>query len=496
MAGLDISEIVDVSTEVFAGGSAAGEFGKGLLLTEDSTLDGGGANKIQEFRDKSAVDAKFPAGSEPRAAASAWFGQEPYPKPLMIGRWNKAALVATKLVGGTPASTGDLKAVTSGSFVLGETTFTVNLSSGNNYAAQATLIQTQIRAATGIFAGATVAYANGRFTLTLAGADKLLGNGGLAANGSTGTLADQLGWSDSGGGIYHEGGPREQNAEDALANIRGINDGWYFLFLEAKYAGDAENVDVQNWAQSNGKMFFSTSNESASLNTGETASELAQVCATEASRGVAIYTEEENYIAASAAARLSSVDFDQVDSAITLNLQSMPGMTTSEISATQKTELDRKRANYYVRFGNLSRFATGATPKPGIWADVRYFLDWLNNRVQNEIFNLLASGTRIPATTGGTAELVDAIYAVLELGVRSGHLAPGKVSETLAGAIRSATGNTRFDGNLTNGYLVYATPIADMSKADREARKAPPIKIWCKGSSAFHSADIAITYED
>ena len=131
--------------------------------------------------------------------------------------------------------------------------------------------------------------------------------------------------------------------------------------------------------------------------------------------------------------------------------------------------------------------------KPGTWIDVRYWLDWLVNATQVEVFSLLRSG-RVPQTQAGVAAITDVVERICEEGVANGGIAPGQVSPALVSDIRLATGNQAFDGFLSTGYLVHVGSVASQSQADRDARKSPPVRVWVKGSGAIHFIDIDVTF--
>ena len=111
------------------------------------------------------------------------------------------------------------------------------------------------------------------------------------------------------------------------------------------------------------------------------------------------------------------------------------------------------------------------------------------------MYNLLRQHpTRVPQIAEGLASIEAAIERVCEAGRRNGGLAPGRVSETVANDIRLAINNPDFDGFLTRGYLVVVGSIADQLEQDRNARKAPPARVWITGSGAMHSATIILTF--
>ena len=123
MATFEISDIVRVTSEVRAGGVPLEDFGRTLFLTQDDTLDAAGPGKVKVYARMAEVEDDFPTTSEPFYAGQAYFAQKPYPKNLLIGRWTRAP-ADTVLLGGPPAQIDALRAVSTGSFVVGGVTFT------------------------------------------------------------------------------------------------------------------------------------------------------------------------------------------------------------------------------------------------------------------------------------------------------------------------------------------------------------------------------------
>lgn len=74
----------------------------------------------------------------------------------------------------------------------------------------------------------------------------------------------------------------------------------------------------------------------------------------------------------------------------------------------------------------------------------------------------------------------------LDAGVRNGLIAPGVWNGDSFGSLQK--GDT-----LTSGYYVYIQPLEEQAQSDREARKAPPIKVAIKLRGAVHHIDATLT---
>ena len=298
--------------------------------------------------------------------------------------------------------------------------------------------------------------------------------------------------STSGGGIVQ--GQASEPIEDAMDAISGLDDGWYFVTVDSSITTGADLLSLSRWVQAKTHMLALDVVDEGVLTPNESTSLAAQLSALAQQRTFLVWSRTRDNKALSLAGRLSSVNFEGQNTLITPKFKSLPRTVSDIVTTAQKEELDRKWVGYYTRFGPDAIFAEGWT-QAGDWIDVRYWLDWIISAIQDEVYNLLRQHpTRVPQTAEGLASIEAAIERVCEAGRRNGGLAPGRVSEAVANDIRLAINNPDFDGFLTRGYLVVVGSIADQLEQDRNARKAPPARVWITGSGAMHSATIILTF--
>ena len=85
----------------------------------------------------------------------------------------------------------------------------------------------------------------------------------------------------------------------------------------------------------------------------------------------------------------------------------------------------------------------------GVMAGSAYFdeihgLDWLQNAVQTEVWNLLyQSKTKIPQTESGANQVIACIEACLEEAVNNGSSHPARGTPTASGSLSAATTSRR-----------------------------------------------------
>ena len=502
----NLSEVVNVKTQLRTGQAPARRFGEGLLVTIDGRLPAGGAGKLVRLERSVDVPTNLDTASDSYNAAVAWFAQDPAPSALQVVRWASMD-VPTEIEGGMSVVLADVTVADLG-FVIAGNAVSVDASSAADFAAVAALLETAIQAlATGAaadsrFAGADVTYADGAFTLELAGADDI----GLASAPLTGTDgAALLGWTAEAGATYKQGSDAESIA-DLITRAEEISDGFYFVVLDdgvpsvvgtgTDQVFTARALDAR--ATLGTMLYIASSNEDAALDATDVASEAYLLSVMESPRTVGTWERSGRLEAVRLAAVLSSQDFRLPGSLITAKFRTLTGQPGAGLTGSQEAALRVKRFNFYAIFGGRPIFAEGYTLSPDWWADARIWVDWLANEIQTEVFNLFVSTNRVPITSYGVALYKDALVRALERGVRNGGIAPGTVSAALRAEIRQATGNPDFDGALASGYLVHIDSLTDevaYPQSSRDQRDTPPTRIFVKYSSAFHQADITIIIE-
>ena len=496
---LDIQDIVHVLATIAPGGALQPAFGRTLLVITDEDFDRGSQARTRVFANLDEVAEVFARDAEAYEAARVYFSQSPYPRPLVVGRWLGLDRNA-KLIGGTPGTLADLQAITSGTMtVQGETVTNPDLSGATSYADIAAAIQAALKASTGTgLSTAEVEYDTGveAFVVQL-GFNSVGDPYDFAASfvdDSTGTLANELGL-DTDSATEIVAGHNGESIEDAMNAIATQNDRWYFVAVDSHIVDTEPAISLAQWVEVRPHMLALDTVEAVTINPDESSSVAARLSALDLDRTFVVWSATGDHKALSMAARLSSVRFDGQNTLITPKFKSLPGTEPDLLNSAQQQELERKRVNYYTRFGPDAIFAEGWMLRRGTWIDVRFWLDWIVNAIQTEVYNLLKEHpTRVPQTSAGVASIEAVIGRVCEAGRRNGGIAPGRVSEPVANDIRLATGNPDFSGELTQGYLVSVGSIANQSQPDRDARRSPPARVWLKGSGAIHFADIDLIF--
>ncbi len=198
------------------------------------------------------------------------------------------------------------------------------------------------------------------------------------------------------------------------------------------------------------------------------------------------YSTSSKYAAISAFGRAFTVNFTGNNTTITLKFKTEPGVTYETLTTAQASAIDAINGNVYVYYANDTAIIQQGVMANGDFFDERHGLDWLQNYVQTNLYNLLyTSTTKIPQTDAGVTRLMTNVEASLDQAVNNGLIAPGVWNGGSIGQIES--GDT-----LTKGYYVYADAVANQAQSDREARKSPVIQAAIKMAGAIHYGDVQI----
>jgi hypothetical protein len=179
-------------------------------------------------------------------------------------------------------------------------------------------------------------------------------------------------------------------------------------------------------------------------------------------------------------ARAFTVDFNANNTTITLKFKQEPGLVAETITETQAATLKAKNINVFVNYNNSTAIIQEGVMANGYFFDEVHGTDWLQNRVQTDVYNLMyQSPTKIPQTDAGTILSSPRSKSSMAAAVNNGLVASGVWNA--AGFGQLSQGDT-----LTSGFYVYAPLVATQSQSDREARKSVPIQVAAKLAGAIH----------
>lgn len=146
----------------------------------------------------------------------------------------------------------------------------------------------------------------------------------------------------------------------------------------------------------------------------------------------------------------------------------------SALSANQKKTLESENINVLLRYGGCNVNKGGAVLS-GEWIDVIRFRDWLKNRIQLNVFNVIKLNTKVPFEDSGIGMIEGAIDEALSKGQEIGGIC-----------------KTSFDANDNEipGYTIIVPSAGDLTESERASRKLTGVKWSAKLSGAIHAVEI------
>lgn len=275
---------------------------------------------------------------------------------------------------------------------------------------------------------------------------------------------------------------------DAVNAVMGYTN-WYGLGI-----ADKEDIADDDWlkvaaaveASGVSRILAITTSDPATMDATSTTDLAYKLKAAKYGRTFVQYSSSSKYAALSAFGRAFTVNFNGSNTTITLKFKQEPGITYETLTTDQAAALDAKNCNVFVYYQNDTAILQQGVMSSGDFFDERHGLDWLQNYVQTNLYNLLyTSTTKVPQTDAGVTRLLSNVEQSMDQSVTNGLVAAGVWNGGPIGQLDS--GDT-----LTKGYYVYAQPLSEQAQADREARKAPVIQVACKLAGAVHFADVQI----
>lgn len=483
--GLPVSRLINVGVNLSPQAAQFANFNALLLVGDSDVIDVG--ERIRSYGTLAQVAADFGTAAPEYAAAALFFSQIPQPNQLYVGRWARTAthgLLRGGVLGADQSKLSIWTAIANGGFNI-TVDGVVKPVSGLNFSAALNLngVAAIITAA---LTGATVTWTGEQFvvTSTSTGATSTVSYATAPATGTD--ISAMLGLT-AATASPPVAGIGAETALDCVALLDDLATSWYGLMFVSPEIADEDHLAVAAYVQAAGSphIYGVSTTDSRVLGSTVTDDIASRLKAAGYSRCFCQYSEAP-HAAASFFGRAFTVDFAANNAAITMMFKQEPGVVPENLTQSQADTLRDKRCNVFVRYDNRTAILQDGVMSGPAFFDEIHGIDWLRNRIQTDVWNLLyTSPTKIPQTDAGTHMIVTTIEAACAAGVNNGLMAPG--------VWNSAGFGTLSQGDfLPKGYHVHAPLIATQAQADREARKSVPIQVAAKLAGAIHSADIMI----
>lgn len=495
MAGLNVSDIVDVSVTLSPTAAALRNFGSLVIIgPTEGVIDT--TQRLRSYSALSGVATDFASNTPEYQAAVLFFEQSPQPASLYIGRWAQNDTHAV-LHGATLSATNQLmttwNAISNGSFTISidgvpHQVQNLNFANATNMNGVASIIQA------GLPVGALCVWNASYKRFDLQGATAGT-SGSISYGSSTGIGTDistLAGLTAASGASAPVAGIGAETPLQAITALTLISNGWYgamFAPTNPTDISDSTHEAVANYieAQDPSRVYGITITNPGVLDPTQTGDLASTLKSLGLQHTVVQYSSVNNYAVASLFGRIFTTNFNANNSVITLKFKQEPGIIAESLNETQAAALKSKNCNVFVNYNNGVAIIQEGVMSGGWFFDERQGLDWLQNSVQTGVFNVLyQSATKVPQTDAGTVVLQTAVEAQLANAVNNGLIAPGTWTGDPIGVIK--TGQA-----LPRGYYTYAPPVSTQNDADRAARKAPAIQCAIKLAGAVHFANVSIS---
>lgn len=149
---------------------------------------------------------------------------------------------------------------------------------------------------------------------------------------------------------------------------------------------------------------------------------------------------------------------------ITWKFKTLIGITPDVLTSTAIGNVKGKNCNVYETIANISMAHEGVVSS-GEFIDIIRGVDWIQARISERVFTLLANADKIPYTDPGVEMIKTEIQAVLEQAVDNNVL-------------------------VENTITITAPKVADVSPTDKANRFLPDIKFGATLAGAIHKVKI------
>lgn len=476
---LPVSRVVNVAVEMSPTAAALRNFGSCLILGDSDIIDTD--ERIRLYSSISDIATDFGISSREYLAAQAFFSQSPQPTQVYIGRWAKSA-TAGRLRGRTLSSAEQdislFTAITTGTLSLtidgaSKSMASIDLSAETNLNG----VASQISSALGV--SGSCAWTGERFVITSA----TTGTSSTVATTDTGTLSSLMGFAGSATSVA---GVATESLASAITALLDYNT-WYMVCV-APDASDDSIVEAAGLieAASPSRMIGFTTQNSTEIDSTASSTLGSRLKGLGYNRTILVYSSDSPVAAASVFGRMATINFEGSNTTLTLKFKQLPGVTAENLRSSQAEALKSHNVNAFCAYQNDTSILQEGITSGGWFIDETHGLDWLQNRVETDLWNLLYTSKKVGQDESGATAIVSCVNKSLEQGVTNGLIAPGVWNGDAFGALES--GDT-----LSTGYYVYIQPFDEQSQSDREARKAPPIQIAVKLKGAVHFINVTIT---
>tara|TARA_R110002012_G_scaffold215674_6_gene386734 strand:- start:6053 stop:7327 length:1275 start_codon:yes stop_codon:yes gene_type:complete len=394
-----LDQIIDVSISLSTKTITQKGFGTPVFLGESMKLD----RRVKSYANITEVAIDFASSDPEYKMASAAFSQEKTPASIMIGK--KVVATSTAITAATNSS-GDIVNINKTAH---------NLESGTSVTVT----------------GFNEAEYNGTFEITKIDGDNFQYT---AASTPSATPA-------TGSGSYTV----SETWANAIQKCFDFNSTWYALAItsavEADILSAAGKIEVLK------RIFLARSSDADNLDSADTGSILYQLKQLGYDRTFTIYNgDTANYFADAA---WLGRQLPTTPGSSNWAFKSLTGIIADDLLSSQSSAVFTNNGNTYETFAGQSITRYGKVAS-GEWIDIIRGADWLQARLQENLYSTLINVEKIPYTDAGGDIIENKIREILDEGVENDFIAA--------------------DADGVGKYKITVPDVADISSADKLAR--------------------------
>lgn len=218
-----------------------------------------------------------------------------------------------------------------------------------------------------------------------------------------------------------------------------LGQSWYALILTSRTTYEITEAAI--WIEANKRLFVACSGDSGIIGSGST--DIASVLQAAAyARTAILYSgDQANFPEAAWLGLMLPKD----PGSATWVFKTLAGITADELTDTQETNAVGKNATIYIERGgvNNTQNNNGGQVADGEWIDVMRGIDWLEARLEENIYSLLLNVDKVSFTDNGIDQVVNAMQEILELAVTRGVLESYTITRPDAADFTAAQKATR-----------------------------------------------------
>lgn len=243
-------------------------------------------------------------------------------------------------------------------------------------------------------------------------------------------------------------------------NLSGGDD-WYALAIQSK--DKAEQEPVSDYIQALTKLFFLSTNEAAAKDAGDATDIGSLLQAKTNDRTAGLFSEDA--AADHPELGLMGGQLPKDPGSLTWAFKTISGVPVDDLTTTELSALRGKNYVTYTTQGGLNITQDGKT-LGGEFIDVMRGVDFIQVRMQEAVFALLANEQKVPFTDPGIASVENEMIAVLDVAEGQGILAADPK------------------------YTTTVPKAADVSIVDKGNRTLPDMKFEGTLAGAIHKVTI------